>query len=80
MNTNSRDEEAVSPGNPRPQTSRSSVPSFLFISFILFMLTSHSGDEFLARHQYQDALQSLTHQLSNYTAWMNGNSSNFTMV
>ena len=77
---NGRDEEAALPANPRPQTSRSSVPSFLFISFILFMLTSHSGDEFLARHQYQDALQSLTYQLSNYTSWMNGNSSNFTMV
>ncbi|KAF8885015.1 hypothetical protein BD779DRAFT_1673890 [Infundibulicybe gibba] len=56
---------------------RSSVPSFLFIIFMLFMLTSHNGDEFLARHQYQDALQSLTYQLSNYTAWMNGTSSDF---
>lgn len=47
---------------------------------MLFMLTSHNGDEFLARHQYQDALQSLSYQLSNYTAWLNGTSSNFTLV
>ncbi|KAJ8473594.1 hypothetical protein ONZ45_g16234 [Pleurotus djamor] len=63
-------------GRPRQ---RSSVPSFLFISFLLFMLTNHSGDEFLARHQYQDALSSLSYQLSNFTAWRNGTDSNFTM-
>jgi transmembrane E3 ubiquitin-protein ligase len=59
---------------------RSSIPSFLFVSFMLFMLTSRNGDEFLARHQYHDALVSLGEQLSNYTAWMNGSESNFTMV
>ena len=80
MDPNRRDEEAGLPGNQRAQRTRSSVPSFLFISFMLFMLTSHNGDEFLARHQYQDALQSLTYQLSNYTSWMNGTASNFTLV
>ncbi|KAF8967642.1 hypothetical protein BDZ97DRAFT_1802585 [Flammula alnicola] len=79
MDANTRDEEAGLPGNPRTQRPRSSVPSFLFISFMLFMLTSHNGDEFLARHQYQEALQSLTYQLSNYTSWMNGTTSNFTL-
>ncbi|KAF8159628.1 hypothetical protein B0H34DRAFT_704239 [Crassisporium funariophilum] len=79
MDTTARDEEAGLPGNTRAQRPRSSVPSFLFISFMLFMLTSHNGDEFLARHQYQDALQSLTYQLSNYTAWLNGTDSNFTV-
>ncbi|KAF5383788.1 hypothetical protein D9615_003714 [Tricholomella constricta] len=73
-----RDEEAGLPGDRARQ--RSSIPSFLFISFMLFMLTSHNGDEFLARHQYQDALRSLTYQLSNYTAWMNGTSTNFTVL
>ena len=67
------------PQDPQQQQ-RSSIPSFLFISFMLFMLTSHNGDEFLARHQYQDSLESLKYQLSNYTAWMNGTESNFTMV
>ncbi|TFK39970.1 hypothetical protein BDQ12DRAFT_629095 [Crucibulum laeve] len=77
MDTAATDEEAGLPG--RGQRPRSSVPSFLFISFMLFMLTSHNGDEFLARHQYQDSLRSLSYQLSNYTAWMNGNESDFTV-
>jgi hypothetical protein len=80
MDLNTRGEEAGLPGNPRVQRPRSSLPSLLLISFMLFMLTSHNGDEFLARHQYQDSLQSLGYQLSNYTSWMNGTESNFTMV
>ncbi|KAJ3503089.1 hypothetical protein NLJ89_g8591 [Agrocybe chaxingu] len=79
MDNNARDEEAGIPPSQLAQRPRTSVPSFLFISFMLFMLTSHNGDEFLARHQYQDALQSLTYQLSNYTSWMNGTASNFTL-
>jgi len=67
-------------GDGRPQQPRSSIPSLLFITFLLFMLTSHSGEEFLARNQYQNALESLNYQLSNFTAWMNGTSSNFTLV
>ena len=80
MDSIARDEEAGLPGNARAQRPRSSVPSFLFISFMLFMLTSHNGDEFLARHQYQDAVLSLTYQLSNYTSWLSGNVSNFSVV
>ncbi|KAF8817515.1 hypothetical protein BYT27DRAFT_7199045 [Phlegmacium glaucopus] len=79
MDANARDEEAGLPGNSRVQRPRSSIPSFLFISFMLFMLTSHNGDEFLARHQYQDAVQSLTYQLANYTSWLNGTASNFSV-
>ena len=78
MDDPTREEETgLAGGRPRQ---RSSIPSFLFISLMLFLLTSHNGDEFLARHQYQDALRSLEYQLSNYTAWMNGTSSNFTVV
>ncbi|KAG1723246.1 uncharacterized protein EDB91DRAFT_1240120 [Suillus paluster] len=67
-------------GQPaRIQQQRSSVPSFLFLIFMLFILTNHTGDEFLARNHYQDALQSLNYQLSNFTAWLNGTESNFTM-
>ncbi|CAK5274040.1 unnamed protein product [Mycena citricolor] len=58
---------------------RNSVPHFIFISFMLFLLTNHNGDEFLAKHQYQDALQTLEHQLGNYSAWMNGTASNFSL-
>ena len=87
MDNPSRDEEtgeaqnATNNAQPLPQPrQRPSVPSFLILSFILFMLTSHNGDEFLARHQHQDALQSLQWQYSNYTAWINGTESNFTLV
>lgn len=44
------------------------------------MLTNHSGDEFLARNHYEEALRSVTYKLSNFTAWMNGSQSDFTMV
>ncbi|KAF7370635.1 RING-type domain-containing protein [Mycena sanguinolenta] len=66
------------------QRARNPLPQFLFISFMLFLLTNHNGDEFLARHRYQDALRTLGYQLGNYTAWMKGNTtqlegSNFTV-
>jgi hypothetical protein len=70
--------EAESEAATRRQ--RSSIPSLIFVGFILFMLTSHNGDELLARHQYQAALQSLSYELANYTAWQNGTNSNFTLV
>ncbi|TEB33129.1 hypothetical protein FA13DRAFT_1627277 [Coprinellus micaceus] len=80
MDNAPRDEEAGDTQNARQgPRQRASVPSFLLISFILFMLTSHNGDEFLARHQHQDALEGLTWQLGNYTAWRNGTGSNFTL-
>ncbi|KXN86557.1 DSC E3 ubiquitin ligase complex subunit 1 [Leucoagaricus sp. SymC.cos] len=72
-----RDEET---GNANDRNRpRGSVSSFLLISLILFLLTSHNGEEFLARHHYQDAVTSLENQLSNYTAWLNGTESKFTM-
>ena len=64
------------PSRPR----RSSIPGLIFFGLVLFMLTSHNGDELLARHQYQSSVQSLGYELANYTAWKNGTESNFTMV
>jgi uncharacterized membrane protein YoaT (DUF817 family) len=63
-----------------PRRRRSSIPSFIFITFILFMLTNHNSDDFLAQSQYQNALKAWTYQLSNYTAWLDGIKSNFTLV
>lgn len=78
-NNEPQDLENGTPETPRQQ--RSSLPSFLFITFVLFMLTSGRGDELsLTRDQYLNGLQSLNYQLSNYTAWLNGTASNFTLV
>ncbi|KAF7308805.1 RING-type domain-containing protein [Mycena kentingensis (nom. inval.)] len=64
---------------PGERTSRRiPVPHFLFLSFLLYTLT-HNGDEFIARARYQDALHHLSSQLGNYSAWLNGTESNFTM-
>ncbi|KAJ6607473.1 hypothetical protein B0H10DRAFT_550301 [Mycena sp. CBHHK59/15] len=78
MDNPTRDEGEAG-ANPPVQRVRNPIPHFLFISFMLFILTNHNGDEFLARHQYQNALRTLTYQHSNYTAWMNGTESNFTV-
>ncbi|PCH44049.1 hypothetical protein WOLCODRAFT_133060 [Wolfiporia cocos MD-104 SS10] len=62
-----------------PRRNRSSLPSFLFITFVLFMLTNNRGEELDARYHYLRALDSLNHQISNYSAWLNGTASNFTL-
>ncbi|TFK71357.1 hypothetical protein BDN72DRAFT_817637 [Pluteus cervinus] len=79
MDNQTRDEEAGLAANNNRQRPRASLPSLLFLTVLIFMLTSHSGDEFLARHQHQEALRALTWQLSNYTAWMNGTESDFSL-
>jgi hypothetical protein len=81
-----RNNEQAPPGgnnNDRPPDGRqrnSYIPSFLFISFALFMLTNHNSDEYLARHKYRDAIASLTQQSANFTSWLNGTVTNFTLV
>ena len=74
MNLNA-DDQAMPPRRPR-----SSLPSFLFLSFVLFMLTNNQSEELAARNQYLDALTVLNYQLSNFTAWRNGTESNWTLV
>lgn len=71
----------VGDGGPdaRPRQ-RTSVTSLLFFSFVLFMLTNRNNEEAIARDQYMDTLEVMGFQLSNYTNWMNGTESNFTMV
>ena len=60
---------------------RSSVPSLLFLSFVLFMLMNGKGDDFAStRDLYVNGLQSLNWQLGNFSAWLNGTETNFTLV
>lgn len=67
--------------NELPQRPRSVLPSFLFISFVLFMITNNQGEELQARNQYLDALTTIGQQIANYSAWLNGTATdNFTLV
>lgn len=59
---------------------RGSLPSFLFITFLFFMLTNRNEDDIVVRTQYEDAIRALGYQLSNYSAWLNGTTTNFTLV
>jgi len=59
---------------------RGSLPSFLFITFLFFMLTNRNEEDGVARSQYEDAIRAFGYQLSNYSAWLNGTASNFTLV
>ncbi|KAJ3551014.1 hypothetical protein NM688_g4952 [Phlebia brevispora] len=72
-------EQGATPEAPMPRRQRSTLPTFLFMSFILFMLTNNQNEELMARNQYMDALSILNGQLSNFTAWVNGTESNFTL-
>ncbi|KAI6138309.1 hypothetical protein BKA82DRAFT_4240843 [Pisolithus tinctorius] len=76
-----RDDEAENVQTAmRPQLQqRSSIPSFVPIIFMPFLLTNHNGDEFLARNHHYNALCSLTYQLSNFMSWMNRSNTNFSM-
>ncbi|CUA71903.1 DSC E3 ubiquitin ligase complex subunit 1 [Rhizoctonia solani] len=59
-----------------PNQARSSLTSLLLISIVLFLL---SGDDPAVQVQQEDALRTLEYQQSNYTAWLNGTASNFTL-
>ncbi|CAE6480376.1 unnamed protein product [Rhizoctonia solani] len=65
---------ATTPLNPNQ--ARSSITSLLLISIVLFLL---SGDDPAVQVQQEDALRSLEFQKNNYTAWLNGTASNFTL-
>lgn len=61
--------------------SRGSISSFLFLTFMLFMLTS-GGDDIVVRNQYRETLKELLWEKGNFTIWLSGNQTggNFTMV
>ena len=59
---------------------RGSLPSFLFITFLFFMLTNRNEEDVVVRSQYEDALRAFGYQLSNFSAWLNGTATDFTLV
>lgn len=81
MNTQNDEPRDLETGMEAPRQQRSSWPTFLFITFVLFMLTNGRGeDASVTRDQYVNGLQSLSFQLSNFSAWLNGTASNFSLV
>lgn len=54
------------------------LPLFLLVGFLLFVFTNRDGD--VARNQYEDIIRDFDHQLSNYSAWLNGTATDFTLV
>lgn len=65
---------------PAGQRPRGSLSSFVLLLFILFLFTSQSGDDFFTRHHYQDVLTTMSEEAGNYTAWLEGKGSNFSLV
>lgn len=58
---------------------RGLFPTLLFIASLLFMLTDRNEDV-AVRTQHEEAVLALGYQLSNYSAWINGSATNFTLV
>lgn len=81
-NDQERDPEAGSAATAEElqRRQRGSLPSFLFITFLFFMLTNRNEEDIVVRTQYEDAVRALGYQLSNYSAWLNGTATNFTLV
>lgn len=78
---------ATPPSHPQSQTPRPlqrilniPVPIVLIVLFLIFLLVNHSGDEFLAKNQYQTSLDTLNWQFGNLSAWLNGTETNYTLV
>lgn len=44
------------------------------------MLTNRNEEDVVVRGQYEDAIRAFGYQLSNYSAWLNGTATNFTLV
>lgn len=66
---------------PQPRPQRSVLPSFLFISFVLFMVTNNQGEDPSTKAHYLDNLSVISEQVANYSGWLNGTApENFTLV
>ena len=81
-NGRERDSEsgAAATADELQRRQRGSLPSFLFITFLFFMLTNRNEEGVVGRSQYEDAVRALGYQLSNYSAWLNDTATNFALV
>ena len=81
-NDRERDSEsgAAATADELQRRQRGSLPSFLFITFLFFMLTNRNEEGVVGRSQYEDAVRALGYQLSNYSAWLNDTATNFALV
>ena len=69
------------PPGPTPTTNnRGNTWSFVFLLVWLFTLTLGGGDDLLVRSQYRETLHILKQQRGNFSAWLWGEDSNFTLV
>jgi transmembrane E3 ubiquitin-protein ligase len=73
-------EQGTPQETPPPPPRPSSVPSFLFISFVLWMIMNNQGDEVPTKTSWQDTLAAVHANIQSYSAWLNGTASNFSMV
>ncbi|KZS94573.1 hypothetical protein SISNIDRAFT_409713 [Sistotremastrum niveocremeum HHB9708] len=75
-----RMEEAMGRG-PATATPRSSLSSFILLTFFFFFFSGGGNDLPMPAHtQLHDSLKSLLYQQSNFTAWINGSESNFSLI
>lgn len=76
----SDNERSTTPDGLPPQRQPSTVPSFLFISFVLWMIMHNQADDLTIKNHWMDALSAMHRNIENYSAWLNGTASNFTLV
>ncbi|KAF8340498.1 uncharacterized protein EI90DRAFT_3035785 [Cantharellus anzutake] len=64
---------------PEGSSQRNSFTYILLITWIVFM-TSGFGEDVTTRRDLEDILDRMEDRISNYSAWLNGTSSNFTLT
>ncbi|KAI0683663.1 hypothetical protein BC835DRAFT_1295386 [Cytidiella melzeri] len=72
-------EQGTPPEVASPRQRPSALPSFLFISFVLWMIMNNQSEDSSARATWQDTLDTVHRNIQNYSAWLNGTASNFSM-
>ncbi|KAI0343001.1 hypothetical protein BDW22DRAFT_1356560 [Trametopsis cervina] len=63
------------PGQRQP----SSIPSFLFISFVIWIIMNNTSEEVAGKNKWLDTLSTIHANIHSYSAWLNGTTSNFSL-